>query len=83
MMTWTYGDLLRKARTSAGLNQDSLAAHVRVSRATISSWECDRTRPDVAEFLRIMDATGADWLLDQVRDLALHDSVCESLTLAA
>lgn len=36
---WSQGDRLRKARDSAGLDQDDLAMELGVSRQAISKWE--------------------------------------------
>lgn len=41
------GDQIRRLRTERGLLQDDLAAAVYVSRQTVSSWERDKTYPDV------------------------------------
>jgi transcriptional regulator with XRE-family HTH domain len=42
---WTVGDRLRKARLHAGLEQTELAREIGISRATISSYEADKTTP--------------------------------------
>lgn len=39
---WTLGDRLRKAREFAGLEQGELAAHVGISRGTVSNYELGR-----------------------------------------
>ena len=54
------GGRIRKLRAAAGMSQDDLAARVYVSRQTISSWENDKTYPDVQSLLllsEIFDAT--------------------------
>lgn len=38
---------IKQFRNAAGITQDDLAAKINVSRQTISSWETDRTQPDV------------------------------------
>lgn len=54
------GQRIRERRTQAGMSQDELAERVYVSRQTISSWENDKTYPDVQSLLllsEIFDAT--------------------------
>lgn len=54
------GSHIREQRARLGLSQDDLAARVFVSRQTISSWENDRTYPDVQSLLllsRTFDVT--------------------------
>ena len=45
------GGRIRELRAAAGMSQDDLAARVYVSRQTISSWENDKTYPDVQSLL--------------------------------
>jgi transcriptional regulator with XRE-family HTH domain len=42
---WTIGDLLRKAREHAGLEQTELAEDLGISRATVSNYERGHVRP--------------------------------------
>lgn len=53
------GDQIRQLRIERGLLQDDLAAAVYVSRQTVSSWENDKTYPDVQSLvlLRSMSAS--------------------------
>lgn len=54
------GGRIHELRAAAGMSQDDLAARVYVSRQTISSWENDKTYPDVQSLLllsEIFDAT--------------------------
>ncbi|HIR90336.1 MAG TPA: helix-turn-helix transcriptional regulator [Candidatus Limicola stercorigallinarum] len=54
------GARIKEHRTAAGMSQDDLAARVYVSRQTISSWENNKTYPDVQSLLllsKIFDAT--------------------------
>ena len=54
------GARIKEHRTAAGMSQDDLAARVYVSRQTISSWENNKTYPDVQSLLllsEIFDAT--------------------------
>ena len=45
------GSQIRRHRTERGLSQDDLAARIYVSRQTVSSWENDKTYPDVESLL--------------------------------
>lgn len=45
------GNQIKRHRTERGLSQDDLAAKIYVSRQTISSWENDKTYPDVESLL--------------------------------
>lgn len=54
------GKRIKAHRAVAGMSQDELARRVYVSRQTISSWENDKTYPDVQSLLmlsEIFDAT--------------------------
>lgn len=50
------GSNIRKRRGELGLSQDELASRIFVSRQTISSWENDRTYPDVQSLLLLARA---------------------------
>ena len=54
----TIGEKLRAARDSAGLTQEQTAERVGVSRQTISSWENDRSYPDIAGVLTLAKLYG-------------------------
>ena len=45
------GSQIKRHRTERGLSQDDLAAKIYVSRQTVSSWENDKTYPDVESLL--------------------------------
>lgn len=45
------GRQIKRYRTERGFSQDDLAAKIYVSRQTISSWENDKTYPDVESLL--------------------------------
>ena len=54
------GSQIKRHRTERGLSQDDLAAKIYVSRQTVSSWENDKTYPDVESLLLLsvlFDAT--------------------------
>ena len=53
------GSRIRTHRTQAGLSQDELAGRIYVSRQTISSWENDKTYPDVQSLLLLSQVFGA------------------------
>jgi len=54
----TLGDNIRKARKKMGLTQEELADKLYVSRQTISSWENDKSYPDIHSLLMISDLFG-------------------------
>ena len=45
------GSQIKRHRTERGLSQDDLATKIYVSRQTVSSWENDKTYPDVESLL--------------------------------
>ncbi len=50
---------IRELRAVHGMSQDDLAARVYVSRQTISSWENNKTYPDVQSLLMLSEIFGA------------------------
>lgn len=58
------GDLLRRVRLDAGLNQTELASRIGASQSQVSRWERGEDEPHVSELRKIAEATGADYLLD-------------------
>ena len=52
------GKRIREHRTSEGMSQDDLAARVYVSRQTISSWENDKTYPDIQSLIFLSEIFG-------------------------
>lgn len=65
--SWTLGDRIRKARDHANLKQAELAELTGISRASIVSYEADKTAPRRPGLAAIAMATGAPlwWLLDE------------------
>lgn len=61
----TLGDLLKRARRDAGLDQQQLGDAIGVSNATISKWELDKSQPTFANVRAIIEATNSDWLLTE------------------
>lgn len=61
-LQWSLGELIRKARESASMEQLDLALAIGVSRPQVSKWERNKAVPSVFELLKISEATGADWL---------------------
>ena len=53
------GKRIKEQRARQGLSQDDLAARIYVSRQTISSWENDKTYPDVQSLLLLSGVFGA------------------------
>lgn len=52
------GKRIKEHRADAGMSQDDLAQRVYVSRQTISSWENDKTYPDVQSLIILSDVFG-------------------------
>ena len=52
------GTRIKEHRTRLGLSQDDLAQRIYVSRQTISSWENDKTYPDVQSLLILTQVFG-------------------------
>lgn len=52
------GSRIREHRSALGISQDELASRVYVSRQTISSWENDKTYPDVQSLLLLSEIFG-------------------------
>lgn len=49
------GQKLKNARTAANLTQESVAEQIGISRQTISSWENNRTYPDIISIIQLSD----------------------------
>ena len=65
-------DLIREARTRAGLTQDELAELSKRPRSLIARWEQGSVSPSVDNFLEIIEACGFELPLVLVeRDTAL------------
>lgn len=57
-VAWTLGELIRKARKNADLEQQQLADAVGVSRGLVGHWENDRGRePSYRQLVAIATAT--------------------------
>ncbi len=66
------GERIKEHRARLGLSQDDLAARIYVSRQTISSWENDKTYPDVQSLLllsEMFDATVDDLVKGDVETM--------------
>lgn len=66
------GERIKEHRARLGLSQDDLAARIYVSRQTISSWENDKTYPDVQSLLllsEVFDATVDDLIKGDVETM--------------
>lgn len=70
----TIGEKLKAARAAAGLTQEQTAERVGVSRQTVSSWENDRSYPDIAGVLTLARLYGLtlDELLLEDRKMIQH-----------
>lgn len=68
------GEKLKEKRTAAGLSQEALSHQIGVSRQTISSWENDRSYPDIGSILKLSDLYGMslDELLKEDENMRKH-----------
>lgn len=55
MYAQTIGKRIRILRKKSGLTQAELARRLYVSNNTVSSWERDRTRPDIIIIVQIAE----------------------------
>ncbi len=53
------GQKLKEKRTAANLSQEDLAKAIGVSRQTVSSWENNRSYPDIGSIMKLSDLYGA------------------------
>ena len=65
-MKLTNGELIRKAREDAQLDQRALGLAIGVSRETVCRWETNRRDPSARQLKAIERATGCEWLWDQL-----------------
>ncbi|MGZ4414201.1 MAG: helix-turn-helix domain-containing protein [Gaiellaceae bacterium] len=56
----TTGDLMRSARTRAGLSQEQLAERLGMPRSSIARWETDTVEPGFSTLRRVLQACGFD-----------------------
>ena len=56
----TTGDLMRSARTRAGLSQEQLAELLGMPRSSIARWETDTVEPGFSTLRRVLQACGFD-----------------------
>ena len=57
------GELLRKARTQAGLSQSDLARRAGVPQSVVSEYEAGKRQPSVPTLARLISATGHELTL--------------------
>lgn len=50
-----FGDRLKKTRTEMNLTQEQVANDFFITRQTISSWENEKTYPDIASLIKLSD----------------------------
>ena len=60
----TAGSLLRRARRGAGISQAELAFRAGVAQSVISAYEAGRRQPSLPTLARLIDAAGADLVVD-------------------
>lgn len=70
METIPAGELIKRARTEAGLSLRALAARAQTSHSAIAAYEAGHKSPSLATLTRILDAAGfaLDATLVRVRD---------------
>ncbi len=76
------GQKLKEKRTEMGLSQEALAQRLAVSRQTISSWENNRSYPDIGSILKLSDLYGLslDELLKEDIAMKKHTEQAAQLT---
>lgn len=76
------GQKLKTKRTASGLSQESLAEKIGVSRQTISSWENNRSYPDIGSIMKLSDLYGIslDELLKEDANMRKHVEESAKLT---
>lgn len=50
-----FGDRLKNARTEMNLTQEQVANDFFITRQTISSWENEKTYPDITSLIKLSD----------------------------
>lgn len=75
----TLGEKLYTLRTKQNMTQEQLAEKLQVSRQSISKWESDATRPDLAKlkFLAEFYQLSLDQLLDETVDIFAKGTVSD------
>lgn len=76
------GQKLKDKRTEAGLSQEALAERIGVTRQTISSWENNRSYPDIGSVLKLSDLyhVSLDELLKEDENMRKHVEESAKLT---
>ena len=62
-------DLIRTVRTRAGLSRADLAKRVGVTYGTVWIWEKGEHSPSLDTFLKVLEATGYEFLLRKKVDV--------------
>lgn len=66
---WSFGDRIRKARTTTGKTQEEFATAIGVKEGTLAAWETDRAQPrsrdiiDVVKRIEALTNIPVAWLL--------------------
>ncbi|WP_344752091.1 helix-turn-helix transcriptional regulator [Gryllotalpicola koreensis] len=68
--TFTLGELMRKARLDAGLDQLDIARALGIARTSVSNYETNRSEPPASVFVHWAQVTGVplEWLAGAVND---------------
>lgn len=79
------GDNLKHFREEKGLTQRDVAIKLGIAQNTVSSWETDRTEPNLTQLAQLADLYGItrEELVEPVNDDKLHlSSIERSLVIA-
>lgn len=66
---WSFGDRVRKCRTTVGMTQGEFAAAIGVTESSLAAWETDRAMPrsrsliDVCKRIEVVTNVPHSWLL--------------------
>ena len=77
----TLGKMLREARESQNMTQETLANHIKMSRSAISNWERDESQPDFYMLRRISALLHYDFFADEGKNTANQEQKAKKMRL--
>ena len=77
----TLGKMLREARESQAMTQETLANHIKMSRSAISNWERDESQPDFYTLRRISALLHHDFFAVDHKSTANHEQKAKKMRL--
>ena len=77
----TLGKMLREARESQKMTQETLANHIKMSRSVISNWERDESQPDFYMLRRISALLHYDFFAVESKSTANQEQKAKKLRL--